>query len=183
MWRICMEKVLKIAMAPFQKLHAYNKGIIFMIHLSKVWHEYQMWNKSDTLLLDDSPERYHCIINLPIHILNHSLRRTRSWLIYWFMICFSTTPASSFLVHYFQIYSFIPDWKQDSTLDRNLARILSICPFFSRLAWITSLCKNLSACLLSLLLIRLMPCSPDRKQWEISKRMSFRFLSRCPFLS
>ena len=71
------EGILTIAMVPFQKLHAY-KGIIFMKHLSKVWHEYQMWNKSDTLLLDDSPERYHCIINLPIHILNHSRRRTRS---------------------------------------------------------------------------------------------------------
>ena len=33
------------------------KGIIFMKHLSKVWHEYPMWNKSNTLLLDDSPEK------------------------------------------------------------------------------------------------------------------------------
>jgi hypothetical protein len=41
------EGILTIAM------HAY-KGIIFMKHLSKVWHEYPMWNKSNTLLLDDS---------------------------------------------------------------------------------------------------------------------------------
>jgi hypothetical protein len=47
------EGILTIAMVPFQKLHAY-KGIIFMKHLSKVWHEYPMWNKSNTLLLDDS---------------------------------------------------------------------------------------------------------------------------------
>ena len=50
------EGILTIAMVPFQKLHAY-KGIIFMKHLSKVWHEYPMWNKSNTLLLDDSPEK------------------------------------------------------------------------------------------------------------------------------
>jgi hypothetical protein len=41
------EGILTIAM------HAY-KGIIFMKHLSKVLHEYPMWNKSNTLLLDDS---------------------------------------------------------------------------------------------------------------------------------
>jgi hypothetical protein len=33
------------------------KGIIFMKRLSKVWHVYPMWNKSNTLLLDDSPEK------------------------------------------------------------------------------------------------------------------------------
>jgi hypothetical protein len=41
-----------------------------MIHLSKLWHEYQMWNKSNTLLLDDSPERYHCIINVDVHVVD-----------------------------------------------------------------------------------------------------------------
>jgi NLI interacting factor-like phosphatase. len=31
--------------------------VIFMKHLSKVWNEFPLWNRSNTLLVDDSPEK------------------------------------------------------------------------------------------------------------------------------
>lgn len=35
--------------------------VIFMKHLSKVWNEFPLWNSSNTLLVDDSPEK--CVTN------------------------------------------------------------------------------------------------------------------------
>jgi hypothetical protein len=39
--------------APDQKPTFHN--VIFMKHLSKVWEQFPMWNKSNTLLIDDTP--------------------------------------------------------------------------------------------------------------------------------
>ncbi len=43
------------------------KGIIFLKHLSKVWHEHPLWNKSNTLLLDDSPDKCQKYIENCLH--------------------------------------------------------------------------------------------------------------------
>jgi len=44
-----------VANAPDRK-QAF-KDMIFMKHLSKVWWEFPMWNETNTLLMDDSPEK------------------------------------------------------------------------------------------------------------------------------
>ena len=43
------------------------QGIIFMKHLSKVWHYYPLFNKSNTLLIDDSPEKCKKFMENCIH--------------------------------------------------------------------------------------------------------------------
>ena len=60
------------------------KGIIFMKHLSKVWHEYPMWNKSNTLLLDDSPGKCqkfmeNCLHPPPIFWMRYRYDEELNW--------------------------------------------------------------------------------------------------------
>ncbi len=54
---------------------SYTKDFVFMKHLSKVWQEYPLWNASNTILMDDSPEkclrfRDNCIHPPPIMGIN-----------------------------------------------------------------------------------------------------------------